>query len=168
MKKRITVVLCLLLALLFVGCGIKIENEAGVDPSETEPRVVFTSDGKAIQPLLHLIYSELWSDIGFISADNEPASEQMVQWPKTQKLLELNYSKDLSVSCSDGVELRDILVYDESMNQQERFTDLAELANLEPGKYYIGITINQDGKYIEEAGQSECHGYACMFIMTVE
>ena len=147
----------------------RIDNYAGpAIPSDTANLITVRSSGKTIHPFLHFAYGSEWTDYGFIDADGTPIDGELTEWTGATYLPALVYSDDFAVSYADGVSFRYIIPFDESMQQMDNLFGVTELANLKPGKYYIGIVITQEGDYIEQAKQSEYTGWACLFRLTVE
>ena len=58
-----------------------------------------------------------------------------------------------------------ILVYDKDFNQMETMYDFANIMKLKEGTYYIGVVVNEQGKFIDEANEYENNGWACAFIL---
>ncbi len=151
------------------GENDRIDNYAGPDiPSDTANLITVRSSGKTIHPYLHFAYGSKWTDYGIIAADGTPIDGELTEWTEATYLPELVYSDDFAVSYADKVSFQYIIPFDESMQQMDNLFSVTELANLKPGKYYIGIVIAQEGDYIEQAKRSEYTGWACLFRLTIE
>lgn len=136
--------------------------------SKTENLIYVQSAGSTIQPVLSFAYSEKWTKNGFLCVDGGPVLNELTEWSEATYLPALVYSEDFTVSYADKVSFRYVIPFDESKNQMDHLYDITELENLDPGRYFIGIVVNQEGDYIEQAKQSECTGWTCLFRLTVE
>ena len=147
----------------------RTDNYAGPDiPSDTANPITVRSSGKTIHPFLSFAYSETWTENGFLCVDGGLALNELTEWSEATYLPALVYSEDFTISYADKVSFRYVIPFDESKNQMDHLYDITELENLDPGRYFIGIVVNQEGDYIEQAKQSECTGWTCLFRLTVE
>lgn len=138
------------------------------EKTKTENLIYVQSAGSTIQPVLSFAYSEKWTENGFLCVDGGPVLNELTEWSEATYLPALVYSEDFTVSYADKVSFRYVIPFDESKNQMDHLYDITELENLDPGRYFIGIVVNQEGDYIEPAKQSECTGWTCLFRLTVE
>lgn len=144
------------------------ENEPGKNFYGYPYQVALVSSGgSAVQPYLHMAYSEEWTDGGFLCADGMEIDGRLAEWNAASLLPELVYADDFAVSCADRVTFRYLLVYDEAGQPQENLYEIAALSSLAPGSYCIGIVADQEGDYIAQAERCEHTGWVCLFKLRV-
>ena len=149
-------------------------NDTASDALPTaESLLTITSDGETIRPFMHFAYSSRWTGAFFINADGTPIEENMTEWAKDTHIPLLRYSDNFSVTYAEGVKLYYIRIFDETGKHPDNFhkahlTDISQLADVKPGKYYVCLVVNREGAYIPETNSSESTGWDCLFRMIVE
>lgn len=154
MKKLLVFVLALTLVLALLGCGSTTDMP--------EPPLTIISNGERVTPYLHFAYSRVWEENGFTYADGVDLAAVLSELEADGCIPRLTYSHDFDVVLGENVTISHILLYDEDFHSLDMLWDIADLSNLDAGNYYIGIVATKDGKYIEEANETEYVGWACV------
>lgn len=161
---------------LQMGNVIGREDTITVELKDTEPAsaaldeahpVAITSGGNVIYPYPHFLYGETWTGEGFLCADGVPVGMTLSAASADGSLPTVPYSEDLAVAYAENVTFRSMRIYDGAFEAQGELSGPAELPELGEGEHYIGIVVNAQGRYIEEAEQYECTGWECLFRLTV-
>ena len=180
MKRTAMAAVCLALALLWAGCGAPAEEGSGAAAEEKSGAaevpaageeeaavLTITSGGETVTPFLHHAYSEVWDGHGFLSADGVAMETALTAWDEAEHLPALTYAADFAVAYGEKVTLRRVIPFDEAMSRMDNLYDMAELANLAPGRYFIGILVDKEGSYIAGADETEHTGLVCLFRLTI-
>ena len=127
------------------------------------------SGGETVKPYIHFAYSSEWTGEGFLAADGTQLQEELaVLADKPKALPELKYSQNIDFDYAPFVTFVRMQIFDENYEEVKSTENLDELGRLEAGKYYIGILVNERGRFIEEADQYEYSGNICVFCLMVE
>lgn len=159
MKKLRVFVLALTLVLALLGCGSTTDIQ--------EPPLTITSNSESVTPYLHFAYSRDWDENGFTYSDGAELITVLAELEADGCIPRLEYSHDFDVVLGEDVTISHILLYDETFHPLDMIWDIADLSKLDAGNYYIGIVATKDGKYIEEANETEYVGWACVVRLQV-
>lgn len=116
------------------------------------------SDGKRVAPHVEFAYSREWTGDGWLYADGVDWSIDFSQIYMELPVPVVSLTDDFAVEYGKGVNFYNISVYDAEFEQLCNNMDFSCLNELSDGDYYIGISVNIDGKYIESEGESEYTG----------
>jgi len=130
--------------------------------------IKITSGESSIYPYPHFKYSEDWTGEGFLCADGVPVGMTLSEFLAEDLLPAVPYSDDFAVTYAENVTFRSINLYNTAFELLGNLFDFADLSTLEAGEYYLGIVVNEQGAYIEEAKQYECTGWECLFRLIVK
>lgn len=119
-----------------------------------------TSDKHTAAAYEFFASSYTWGEHGWLCACGmDPAGAL----PKiADELPKFTYADDFSYILRKDAELRELVIYDKDFKQME---GVAELADLQPGKYYVFYIVEEKGRFIEKEEQYEVTTYYCVFEM---
>lgn len=135
------------------GSSEKPSEESG----EEAPFYVI-SDGKRVAPHVEFAYSREWTEHGWLYADGVDWSIDFSQIYMELPVPVVSLTEDFAVEYGKGVDFYNISVYDAEFEQIYNNMDFSCLNELSDGDYYIGISVNIAGEYIESEGESEYTG----------
>ena len=153
MKKNYILVFTLVFILALTGCNKgRIITGDTTPTEESEKKIItVTAGGNSIRPYQHFLYSGQWDGEHFVCIDGVSLTMELSRLVKENLLPQLKYDEDLKVVTESDVELGYIALYDSNYNELEMLQNVSELSELDKGDYYVGIAVNKEGQYIEEA-----------------
>ena len=130
--------------------------------------MTITSNGESVYPYLHLAYDREWDETGFLYSDGaDPTTALQDISMEGITLPQLKYAEDFNVFLENNVEMKYGFLYDETMQQLDNDWDAAKVSELDKGVYYIGLLVNEEGKFIEVVQEYEYTGWVCFFQLDV-
>lgn len=170
MKKNFALIFTLVFVLAFTGCnkGRTITGDTTHSNEKTEEYLLtVTAGGESILPYQHFLYSGQWDGEYFVCADGVNLTTELQRLDEEDLIPQLNYSEDFEAISENGAELGYVMLYDSKYKELEELQNISKLSELDKGEYYVGIAVNKEGKYIEEAKKNEYIGYICVFKLSV-
>lgn len=170
MKKRFILVFTLVFILVLTGCNKGRTITGDTTPTDEKPEehlLTVTAGGNSIRPYQHFLYSGQWDGEHFMCADGVSLTMELSRLVKENLLPQIKYDEELKVVPESDVELGYIALYDSKYKELDRLQNVSELSELDKGEYYVGIVVNKEGEYIEEAKKNEYIGYVCVFKLSV-
>jgi len=141
-------------------------NEVSTSPVDKgESPILVVSDDKTIVPLVKWLWSETWTETGWLSADGLPLNNILPDI--ADRLPVVNFSDDFSVQYSENATFSGLSIYDENFERLYHNVDLSYLDKLGEGTYFVVIQVLKQGKYIDVENEYELHGYECAFKILV-
>ena len=169
MKKSFVLVFTLVFVLALTGCnkGRTLTGATTMDEKPEEHLLTVTAGGESIRPYQHFLNSGHWDGEHFVCADGVSLTAELQRLDEAELIPQLNYTEDFEAISENGEELGYVVLYDSKYKELERLQNVSELSELDSGDYYVGIVVNKEGEYIEEAKKNEYIGYTCVFKLSV-
>ncbi len=197
MKRHIALVLALAFVLSFSGCNnagnIKNETldtpidttnpieEQSIDPSiqdtdapnseqtnsviVDDSLILVQSTDELTKPYQNFIWSMNWDGCGWLSAD---AMGVFYKLPDIHnEIPQINYGDDFEIHYREGVEFLYLSIYNSDFNRIHHNARQGILEALAEGTYYLVITVQSQGKYIETEEKYEYAGYECAYKIVI-
>ncbi len=170
MKKRFILVFTLVFVLALTGCNKGRTITGDTTPTDEKPEehlLTVTAGDNSIHPYQHFLYSGHWDGEHFVCADGVSLTTELQRLDEEGLIPQLNYAEDFKVVPESDAELGYVMLYDSKYKELERLQNVSDLSELSKGEYYVGIVVNKEGKYIEEAKRNEYKGYTLVFKLCV-
>lgn len=140
-----------------VDCEINIDLEWKPEEEEATLMTV-TSDRQTTNAYEMFASSYTWGEHGWLCACGTEPNSSLQQI--AEELPEVTYADDFSFKLRGNAELCELMIYDRDFKRME---GVAELADLQPGKYYVCYRVEEKGRFIEKEEQYELTTYYCVF-----
>lgn len=150
MKKVFALAFALLLLLCNAGCG---------KANQAFP-VLIQSNGTRIPAYKHFLWSESFSEYGWLCADGASLSSALPT--VCQEIPAVTYSADFQIHCSRQVTQSSLSVYNCDFNPIHRNLGQIDFDSLSKGEYYLVVSVNVQGNYIKSQKKFESAGYECV------
>lgn len=126
-------------------------------------------DGKTIEPYFHLAFSGVWDGENFVYADGTNWASELAAHvkPGSFPITTITADSKLDITLAPNTLLQYFLVLDTHFNPLETVYDI-DLSNLQAGEYWVGLLVNQQGEYIEQANEFEYTGWIGAFRLNME
>ena len=183
MKKTIALFLALMCLAGTAGCGGSPGAEGGEpavektvptaeadapEENEADAIVLIKSAGESIEPYLCETWEETWSEQGWLCVDRARASDDLAAI--VGMLPGIAYSDDLEIVYGSGTEAVHLDIYDSDLEPVLPELLGGENVSIPPlpeGTYYVILSVQVRGEYIESEEQFEMFGYECLFRLEV-
>lgn len=138
-------------------CQIYIDSEWKPEEEEA-PLMTVTSDKNTTNAYEMFASSYTWGEHGWLCACGMEPTSSLQQI--AEKLPEVTYADNFTYTLRENAKLCEQVIYDRNFKQMEGVT---ELADLQPGKYYVCYRVEEKGRFIEKEEQYEVTTYYCVF-----
>lgn len=191
MKRSLFIGICLLLSLsVLIGCnkifigsdsenalepivsdnlGVsdsESDNEVSMSPVDIEESLILVvSDEKTIVPLVKWLWSETWTEFGWLSVDGISLNNKLPDI--VDELPLVNFSDNFSVQYKENVSFSGLSIFNNNFERLYHNVDLSYLDKLAEGTYFVVIQVLEQGEYIDIENEYEVHGYECAFKIVV-
>ncbi len=128
--------------------------------------LLVSSSEEETKPYVRWLWTKEWIGNNWLYSDAIPFAEEVSRY--SNEIPEIVYTGDFSVSYKEGVSsLSSISVYhvEAPYDRIQKYTDISMLEELPEGNYYIGIAVQEQGKFIESENEYEAKGYECIYWM---
>ncbi len=183
MRKYIVFCVGFMAMLMAAGCSAHLDKDRGISKSmivgdeeidaqdmnekeeAEEALILLFSNEEETKPYVRWLWKQEWTGNNWLHSDAIPFAEEIDRYGK--EIPEIIYDSDFSVSYKEGVSFLSVSVYEveSPFERIEKYTDLSKLEELPEGNYYIGITVQEQGKFIEAEEKYEAVGYECIYWM---
>lgn len=169
MKKLLAMILALAFAFSLVGCNSKSNENESDDPdigavgsvNVADSLILVQSGDTLSKPYENFLWSEEWSEVGWISMDGSMIAERFLE--KQQEIPQITYREDFEIRYKIGVTLISVSVYNSDFEFLRRDAEPSFLKDLASGTYYLVITVKEQGEYIRADQKYEYTGYECVY-----
>lgn len=129
---------------------------------DESPIVTLECGGEKVVPYFHVNYGTDYSEGGIIydGTDIEYGIRDNLD-----KIPEVIYSPEISISLNKNTRFREIVVYTEDFVRYEEYSSLEELSDLDSGIYYVGVLVSTYYEYYEEYDDYSYTGFTALFRM---
>jgi hypothetical protein len=130
---------------------------------------IISQGGKTIDPYENFLWSETYSDGGWLAADGMGAAYLLPEI--AEELPAVKLDDTLGFHVPENMKLVSFDVFNPSYKRifhhitEKEFRDLN--GNLNNGLYYVAVLVNFTGEYIEAENEYNTYGYEYIFRMTV-
>ena len=165
-RKSFAAFLALILVLALIGWREQISSDQDSPDDDTTSLLTVTSSKKTTQAYENLIWTESYSNNGWLSADMARISRKFNE--VKDQIPQITYGDDFVINCSDNVEFVSLSIYSNTFESLHSFTDVDKLKTLPHGGYYLIIQVKKQGKYIDSEKEYEYSGYECAYEITIK
>ena len=141
------------------------EDTESVTADLGEALLAVESDHVQTLPYENFLWGESWSEGGWFTMDGTAVSRQFSQI--VGEIPVFTYHKDLRISYGENVSPKTIAVYGADFYKIYSDATTKDLNKLPEGDYYLVITVEVQGDYIEQAAADARSGYECVYRMVV-
>ncbi len=171
MKKYMALVLVFALAFCLIGCDEAEREKESDNKMKFETPVMVRSGEKEILPYVVTLSFMSWSKDGWLMGD-APNIDNIIS-EKESDFPEVIYADDFEIFYRDeNISYVNAAIYDESFTGDEGFFKpyytLSDLVTLPEGRYYLSITVNEKGEYIESEDMYERTTYGCLYRLVIK
>ena len=151
----------LLLDFNFTGNESDFLSSSEETSAKKQLPLVILSNGEQVEPYLHFVYSCVWTGEELLCGDAAPLEWVIEELGAEGVIPQVEYTQDFDVILGENVKITEILLFDGAFNQLESMQSIGDLYGLDAGVYYVGISVHQDGRFIEEVNRNVYCGYDC-------
>ncbi len=173
MKRYMALILSTVVGVCIFGCNrrentgefrypIKHEATSPEIKAAFETPVLVHSNGKQVEPYVMMLHSKTHSEFGWVIGDRPNISDMLSQ--KGSELPVLVYGDDFTIFYRDeSISFLSLTIYNEQLEVVCENAPETVLAELPKENYYLGISVSEQGEYIESEGEYETTVYGCLY-----